>query len=208
MFSVCSCLGQNGENLRQVATIGLETRKRRTDRRYDIFFITPFVRNLQRPGTAKEYQLYRLRYLRAAAIKNHRLNSSPYPSFTFPWLQQQRERNAKTFHRMITPRDFALKFTVSEFYHRLWIVLTSCHEISSYARGVNWQLTITKADSTYNDVKKFFIGYIFHFVSQTRYFEEFKQYCYVTVLIATACHTLVLLCNSVCCYCLPYPYVR
>lgn len=45
-------LGQNGENLRQVATIGLETRKRRTDRRYDIFFITPFV-----PNTANEYQL-------------------------------------------------------------------------------------------------------------------------------------------------------
>lgn len=50
-------LGQNGENLRQVATIGLETRKRRTDRRYDIFFITPFV-----PNTANEYQLlYRAR---------------------------------------------------------------------------------------------------------------------------------------------------
>lgn len=86
---------------------------------------------------------------------------------------------------MITPRDFALKFTVSEFYHRLWIVLTSCPGISTYgvnwcdlsACGVNWQLTITKAGSTYSDVKKFFIGYIFHFVSQTRDFEEFKQYC-------------------------------
>ena len=44
---------------RQVATIGLETRKRRrTDLRYDIFFVTPFVRNLQRLGTADEYQLH------------------------------------------------------------------------------------------------------------------------------------------------------
>lgn len=98
MFSACSCLGQNGENLRQVATIGLETRKRRTDRRYDIFFITPFVRNLQRPGTAMEYQLYRLRYLRAASIKKIK-NDLPLSFFL---LLFHRTEGNQTFQRSIS----------------------------------------------------------------------------------------------------------
>lgn len=75
-------LGQNGENLRQVATIGLETRKRRTDRRYDIFFITPFV-----PNTANEYQLlYRPRDYFARVGEKRRSGGGRGLSLSPPFL--------------------------------------------------------------------------------------------------------------------------
>lgn len=81
-FSACPrWLGQNGENHRQVATIGLETRKRRrTDRRYDIFFITPFV-----PNTANEYQfiLYPIISLRVGEKRKRGLSLSLFLSFFF-----------------------------------------------------------------------------------------------------------------------------
>lgn len=80
MFSACPrWLGQNGENHRQVATIGLETRKRRrTDRRYDIFFITPFV-----PNTANEYQfiLYPIISLRVGEKRKRGLSLSLFLFF-------------------------------------------------------------------------------------------------------------------------------
>lgn len=102
-------LGQNGENLRQVATIGLETRKRRTDRRYDIFFITPFV-----PNTANEYQLlYRPRDYFARVGEKRRRGGGVFLclllfSFFFSFLVQiilLGRKSRKHFIRTYNPVD-------------------------------------------------------------------------------------------------------
>lgn len=96
---------RNGENHRQVATIGLETRKRRTDRRYDIFFITPFVPNLRRPRTNTNFIYIYTRprdYLRAASElkKTRGLFLCPPSPFFSRSRRNSRGRNAETMLRI------------------------------------------------------------------------------------------------------------
>lgn len=101
---------RNGENHRQVATIGLETRKRRTDRRYDIFFITPFVPNLRRPRTNTNFiyiYIYSASGLFASCIgaeKNKRpLSLSSFAFFLalsskFSWKKRGNDATNSFYH--------------------------------------------------------------------------------------------------------------
>lgn len=119
---------------RQVATIGLETRKRRrTDLRYDIFFVTPFVRNLQRLGTADEYQLHpaslfasciSIKRKREKKEKKRNRPDSPslYPSSAFSSSRQRCKRNAKKRIRREWPRRAILH---SNSRCRNWIAARS-----------------------------------------------------------------------------------